>query len=83
MDERGRVVLPAEMRRRLELLPGDVLVVTEEPSGGLRLQGRRAAARSLIGLAGHVEHSAVDDLRAERRQEVEAERHGVDTPAAS
>jgi len=53
--------------------PGDELVVTEEPGGTLRLQSRRAAAHSLIGLAGRLEHSAVADLRDERRREVESE----------
>lgn len=67
MDERGRVVLPADMRRRLEMRPGDQLVVTEEPGGALRLQSNRSAAQSLLGLAGRLEHSAVDDLREDRR----------------
>jgi len=69
LDERGRVVLPAEMRRRLEMRPGDELVVTEEPGGALRLQSRRSSAHSLIGLAGRLEHSAVDDLRDDRRRD--------------
>ncbi len=71
MDERGRVVLPADMRRRLQMRPGDELVVTEEPGGALRLQSRRSAAHSLIGLAGRLEHSAVDDLRSDRRRDAE------------
>jgi len=48
LDEHGRVVLPADMRRRLEMRPGDELVVTEEPGGTLRLQSRRCAAHALI-----------------------------------
>lgn len=62
-------MLPADMRRRLEMRPGDELVVTEEPGGTLRLQSRRSAAHSLIGLAGRLEHSAVDDLRDNRRRD--------------
>ncbi len=73
MDDRGRVVLPAELRRRLEMHPGDELVLTEEADGALRLQSRRAAARTLIGLAGQLTHSAVADLRAERRREADAD----------
>ncbi len=73
MDERGRVVLPAEIRRRLEMRPGDEFVVTEEPGGTLRLQSRRSAAHALIGLAGPLEHSAVDDLRLDRRHDTETE----------
>ena len=62
-------MLPADMRRRLEMHPGDELVVTEEPGGTLRLQSRRSAAHALIGLAGRLEHSAVDDLRDGRRRD--------------
>jgi AbrB family looped-hinge helix DNA binding protein len=73
LDERGRVVLPADMRRRLEMRPGDELVVTEEPGGTLRLQSRRSAAHSLIGLAGQLKHSAVDDLRDDRKRDAETD----------
>jgi AbrB family looped-hinge helix DNA binding protein len=73
LDERGRVVLPADMRRRLEMHPGDELVVTEEPGGTLRLQSRRSAAHALFGLAGRLEHSAVDDLRDDRNRDTAAE----------
>lgn len=71
MDERGRVVLPADIRRRLEMRPGEQLVVTEEPGGALRLQSRHSAAHSLIGLGGRLEHSAVDELRDDRRGDAE------------
>jgi AbrB family looped-hinge helix DNA binding protein len=77
LDERGRVVLPADMRRRLEMRPGDELLVTEEAGGTLRLQSRRSAAHALIGLAGRLEHSAVDDLRDDRRRDA-----ATDTPSA-
>ncbi len=73
LDDRGRVVLPADLRRRLEMRPGDELVVTEEPGGTVRLQSRRAAAHTLLGLAGRLAHSAVDDLRDDRRSDIAAE----------
>ena len=69
LDERGRLVLPAALRRRLGLEPGDDLLVSEEPDGILRVSSRRAAARALIGLAGSLDHSAVDDLRADRTRD--------------
>lgn len=69
LDECGRVVLPADLRRRLEMQPGDELVITEEPGGSVRLQSRRSAAHALLGLAGRLEHSAVDDLRTDRRRD--------------
>jgi AbrB family looped-hinge helix DNA binding protein len=68
LDERGRLVLPAELRHRLGWQPGDELVIVDE-SDGARLTSRRAAARGLIGLAGSVDHSAVDDLRRQRERE--------------
>jgi AbrB family looped-hinge helix DNA binding protein len=67
------VVLPADLRRRLEMHPGDELVVTEEPGGTLRLQSRRSAAQALLGLAGRLEHSAVDDLRDDRHRDTATE----------
>ncbi len=73
LDERGRVVLPADLRRRLEMRPGDELVVTEEAGGTVRLQSRRSAAHALLGLAGRLDHSAVDDLRDDRRVDATTE----------
>jgi AbrB family looped-hinge helix DNA binding protein len=37
VGQRGRLVLPAELRRRLDPQPGDRLVVTIEPDGGFRI----------------------------------------------
>ncbi|MGH3449086.1 MAG: AbrB/MazE/SpoVT family DNA-binding domain-containing protein [Nocardioidaceae bacterium] len=68
LDERGRLVLPAELRRRLGLKPGDELVIVEEPDGA-RLKSRRVAAQALIGLAGTADHSVVDELRRQRERE--------------
>lgn len=83
LDERGRLVLPAAVRRRLGMRPGDEVVVTEEPGGALRLQGRRSAARSLIGLAGPLDRSAVDDLRSDRRHDVATDDEQHDAAAPS
>lgn len=66
LDERGRVVLPAALRRRLGIQPGDELVVSQEADGALRLTSRHAAARALIGLAGSADHSTVEELRTDR-----------------
>lgn len=73
LDERGRLVLPAELRRRLGLRPGDELTISEEDEGVLRVESRRAAARSLIGSAGRGKRSALEELRAERRRQAAAE----------
>lgn len=73
LDERGRLVLPAELRRRLGLNAGDEVAITEEPDGALRIESRLAAARALIGLAGSLDHSSLDDLRATRLEQARAE----------
>ncbi len=73
LDERGRLVLPAALRRRLGMRPGDELLVTEMPAGVLRVESRQAAARALIGLAGPVDHSTVADLAADRRRDADEE----------
>ncbi len=75
LDDRGRLVLPVELRRRMGLRAGDEVSITEEADGVLRVESRRAAARALIGTAGSVTGSAVDELRAERRREAAAEQH--------
>jgi AbrB family looped-hinge helix DNA binding protein len=73
LDERGRLVLPVELRRRLGLNAGDEVAITEEADGALRIESRLAAARGLIGLAGSLDHSSLDDLRAVRRDQARAE----------
>ena len=73
MDERGRLVLPAALRRRLGLATGDEVTISEEADGVLRVQSRRAAARALIGSAGRAPGSVTDQLRSERRRQAAAE----------
>lgn len=73
LDARGRLVLPANLRRRMGLHAGDELHVSEEPDGALRLESRLSAARTLIGSAGSSRRSTVDELRAERRRQAAAE----------
>lgn len=73
LDERGRLVLPAALRRRLGMRAGDELVVREEGDGSLRVESRLTAARALIGLAGSADEAAVEQLRAERRREAAGE----------
>jgi len=73
VDDRGRVVLPAGLRRRLGLSEGDELLA-EVDGLGLRLVSRRAAAFALVGAAdpGGQEGSAVSELLRERRRELAA-----------
>lgn len=74
VDDRGRVVLPAGLRRQLGLAEGDELLA-EVDGLGLRLVSRRAAAYALVGAAavGDDDGSAVSELLRERRRELVSE----------
>ncbi len=68
VDARGRVVLPAALRARLDLKEGTALVIEVEPDGSLHLTTREAKARALIGILSN-EVGLMDDLFAMRREE--------------
>ncbi len=72
---RGRIVLPAAVRRSLGLETGQKLFLTVEGAGSLRLTTARAVAQAARGLfkAPAPERSLVDELIAERRAEGERE----------
>jgi AbrB family looped-hinge helix DNA binding protein len=64
MGDRGRLVVPAELRERLKLEPGSALLMVETPDGlvvATREQIKRLVRRQLKG------SSLVDELIAERR----------------
>src|SRR5947209_12238635 len=73
LDDRGRLVVPADFRNRLGLKPGDEVTISEESGGSLRIVSRRTAALALIGLAGSPNSSVLDDLAADRREQAAAE----------
>ena len=75
LGARGRLVLPAGVRRQLELSTGSQLVLTVEPDGSLRLTSARATAERLRGLLAGVspERRLTEELIAERRAEARAE----------
>jgi AbrB family looped-hinge helix DNA binding protein len=78
VGERGRLVLPAALRRQLALQPGDRLVLTIDPDGGFRAVSARERATRLLGLYRDVAsgRSLTDDLIAERREEACREEQG-------
>ncbi|CAN5462348.1 hypothetical protein BH24DEI1_BH24DEI1_02390 [soil metagenome] len=75
VGNRGRIVLPAELRKRLEIQEGDQLILTLETDGSLRLTSAWELAHKGLGLFAHVapEVSLVDDLIAERKAEAARE----------
>lgn len=80
VDARGRIVLPASLRARLDLKEGTALVIEVDPDGSLHLTTRAAKARRLLGIA--AEPGAMEDFWAMRREERDKEveflrRHGA------
>jgi len=75
MADRGRLVLPAEVRERLQIKEGDRLTLRVDPDGTIRLQTGAAFARSLRGMFKHLApgRSLSDELIAERRREAAKE----------
>jgi AbrB family looped-hinge helix DNA binding protein len=75
VGERGRLVIPAELRRALGIGPGSMLIARVEDGGRLVLEDRRAVARRLRGSWGPMPggRSAVDELLVERRAEAALE----------
>jgi AbrB family looped-hinge helix DNA binding protein len=73
--ERGRLVLPAEVRERLHIRDGDRLALVVDPDGTIRLQTGDVLARSLLGAYKHLSprRRAVDELIKERRREAAME----------
>ncbi|MDQ6709392.1 MAG: AbrB/MazE/SpoVT family DNA-binding domain-containing protein [Candidatus Dormibacteraeota bacterium] len=75
LDDRGRLLLPAEVRQRLKLRQGDELVVTVQPDLSLRVVSKRQLVRGTRGLyrARTNGRSLVDELIAERQEEAKLE----------
>lgn len=73
VGDRGRVVIPAELRDRADLKPGTTLTLMETPTGFVLLT--RAQLRDLVraDLAGV---DLVGDLLADRRAEAAREDAG-------
>ena len=71
LGARGRFVLPAPVRKALDLHEGDRLIVTVEESGAVRLTSARLAARQGRGsLKSHSDgRHLTDELLRERREE--------------
>lgn len=70
MGDRGRLVVPAELRERLDLRPGVSLVLVETPHGlvlATREQLKRLVRDQLHGL------DLVEELLADRRREAAAD----------
>jgi AbrB family looped-hinge helix DNA binding protein len=75
LGDRGRLVLPADVRRRLGLEEGERLILTVESDGDLRLVSLREQVRRLRGLLKDVApgRDLAGELIEERREEARRE----------
>ena len=75
LGERGRVVLPAPVRKRLKLNPGDRLILMVDESGDMRLASLAHQIDKCMGMfAGKSpERILSEELIAERREEARRE----------
>jgi len=74
VTDRGRLVLPAELRERLSIRDGDKVSLTVEEDGAVTLQTREVAIRRLRGMFKHLAKPgrlASDELIAERRRDAQ------------
>jgi AbrB family looped-hinge helix DNA binding protein len=76
VTDRGRIVLPAEIRARLRIRDGDRVAVTVEADGTISLTTPSVAIGQLRGMFKHIaptDHFASDDIVARRRLEAQTE----------
>ena len=76
VTDRGRLVLPVELRDRLKIRGGDRLAVILEDDGTISIKTREVALNDLQSMSKHLaprDHFASDDLIAERRRQARME----------
>jgi AbrB family looped-hinge helix DNA binding protein len=75
LGDRGRLVLPSRLRKRLALKSGEELVLTLDDDGAMRLTTRRQRLNKLQGMFAAIEpHRRLsDELIRERRMEARRE----------
>ncbi|MGH8574588.1 MAG: AbrB/MazE/SpoVT family DNA-binding domain-containing protein [Gammaproteobacteria bacterium] len=76
VGDRGRVVLPSEVRAEMDLKPGTPMLLRTEADGSLRLRPYRSVAESNRGMLADIapaDESMVNELLAERRREAARE----------
>ena len=71
LGDRGRLVLPAEVRKEMNLRAGDELVITQDQEGSIRLTTVRQVVREMRGIyrSKAPNRSLAKELIAERRKE--------------
>ena len=76
VDGTGRVLIPAELRKRLGMKPGATVTITEGPSGRIVLEPAEALLREAQEYFRSIAPASAlwsDELIAERRKEARRE----------
>jgi AbrB family looped-hinge helix DNA binding protein len=76
VDSTGRVLIPAEVRKRLGMKPGATVTITEGPSGRIVVEPALALLREAQEYFQSIAPASVlwsDELIAERRKEARRE----------
>ncbi len=75
LGERGRIVLPAPVRERLKLKPGDRLVLIVDKSGDMKLVSLDRQIEKCRGMFADIapDRNLSEELIADRREEVRLE----------
>ncbi len=75
LGDRGRLVLPSRLRKRLALKSGEELVLTLDEDGAMRLTTRRQRLDKLQGMFAAIQPHRMlsDELIRERRAEARRE----------
>jgi AbrB family looped-hinge helix DNA binding protein len=75
LGDRGRLVLPSELRKSLGLKTGEELVLTVDEDGGMRLTSRRQRLDRLQGMFASIQPHRIlsEELIRERRREARRE----------
>jgi AbrB family looped-hinge helix DNA binding protein len=75
LGDRGRLVLPARLRKTLGLKAGEALLLTVEKNGAMRLSTRRQRLAATRGMFASISPERIlsDELIEERRQEIRRE----------
>jgi AbrB family looped-hinge helix DNA binding protein len=79
VTDRGRLVLPAEIREKLKIRDGDPVALILQDDGLVTLQTREVALQRFTGMLKHPGRGALasDGLIAERRREARREDRNV------
>jgi AbrB family looped-hinge helix DNA binding protein len=75
LGERGRIVLPAPVRERLKLNPGDRLILIVDESGDMKLVSLNHQIDKCRGMFADIAPDRIlsEELIADRREEVRLE----------